>query len=166
MDMVTSNQLGKITNAQFEELQTQITQVILENKIQEILQKGELNKIEYSIEDSLPEGILAIKLRKKLMKLQFRKAMEKIITIESLIVFGNSRHFVQDIFCAVCRAYWEVGSSSRFLPENLHMDVDWLSFSRVWHPDLHMATDFTSRRTADTHTYLMKALHHWLPMAV
>ncbi|KAG9294647.1 hypothetical protein G9A89_008126 [Geosiphon pyriformis] len=26
MDMVTSNQLGKITNAQFEELQTQITQ--------------------------------------------------------------------------------------------------------------------------------------------
>ncbi|KAG9300996.1 hypothetical protein G9A89_018948 [Geosiphon pyriformis] len=27
MNMVTSNQLGKITNAQFEELQTQITQV-------------------------------------------------------------------------------------------------------------------------------------------
>ncbi|KAG9286398.1 hypothetical protein G9A89_014564 [Geosiphon pyriformis] len=43
MDMVTSNQLGKITNAQFEELQTQITQVILENKIQEILQEGELH---------------------------------------------------------------------------------------------------------------------------
>ncbi|KAG9301047.1 hypothetical protein G9A89_015783 [Geosiphon pyriformis] len=37
IDMVTSNQLGKITNAQFEELQTQITQVILENEIQEIL---------------------------------------------------------------------------------------------------------------------------------
>ncbi|KAG9295742.1 hypothetical protein G9A89_008970 [Geosiphon pyriformis] len=37
IDMVTSNQLGKITNAQFKELQTQITQVILENKIQEIL---------------------------------------------------------------------------------------------------------------------------------
>ncbi|KAG9284007.1 hypothetical protein G9A89_005336 [Geosiphon pyriformis] len=33
IDMVTSNQLGKITNAQFEELQTQITQVILENEI-------------------------------------------------------------------------------------------------------------------------------------
>ncbi|KAG9290274.1 hypothetical protein G9A89_022250 [Geosiphon pyriformis] len=42
--MVTSNQLGKITNAQFEELQTQITQVILKNKIQEILQKGELHE--------------------------------------------------------------------------------------------------------------------------
>ncbi|KAG9286280.1 hypothetical protein G9A89_014266 [Geosiphon pyriformis] len=43
MDMVTSNQLGKITNAQFEELQTQITQVILENEIQEILQERELH---------------------------------------------------------------------------------------------------------------------------
>ncbi|KAG9285785.1 hypothetical protein G9A89_013210 [Geosiphon pyriformis] len=43
MDMVTSNQLGKIINAQFEELQTQITQVILENKIQKILQEGELH---------------------------------------------------------------------------------------------------------------------------
>ncbi|KAG9304437.1 hypothetical protein G9A89_019999 [Geosiphon pyriformis] len=37
MDTVTSNQLEKITNAQFEELQTQITQVILKNEIQEIL---------------------------------------------------------------------------------------------------------------------------------
>ncbi|KAG9295578.1 hypothetical protein G9A89_003881 [Geosiphon pyriformis] len=42
MDMVTSNQLEKITNDQFEELQTQITQVILKNKIQEILQEEEL----------------------------------------------------------------------------------------------------------------------------
>ncbi|KAG9286517.1 hypothetical protein G9A89_014683 [Geosiphon pyriformis] len=41
MDMVTSNQLGKITNAQFKKLQTQITQVILENEIQEILQEEE-----------------------------------------------------------------------------------------------------------------------------
>ncbi|KAG9291985.1 hypothetical protein G9A89_017884 [Geosiphon pyriformis] len=47
MDMVTSNQLGKITNAQFEELQTQITQVILENEIQEILQEGELQELDF-----------------------------------------------------------------------------------------------------------------------
>ncbi|KAG9288286.1 hypothetical protein G9A89_021317 [Geosiphon pyriformis] len=47
MDIVTNNQLGKITNAQFEELQTQITQVILENKIQEILQEGELNELDF-----------------------------------------------------------------------------------------------------------------------
>ncbi|KAG9284832.1 hypothetical protein G9A89_003755 [Geosiphon pyriformis] len=47
MDMVTSNQLRKITNAQFEEVQTQITQVILENKIQEILQEGELHELDF-----------------------------------------------------------------------------------------------------------------------
>ncbi|KAG9295666.1 hypothetical protein G9A89_002984 [Geosiphon pyriformis] len=47
MDMVTSNQLEKITNAQFEELQTQITQVILENEIQEILQEGKLHELDF-----------------------------------------------------------------------------------------------------------------------
>ncbi|KAG9289967.1 hypothetical protein G9A89_010273 [Geosiphon pyriformis] len=48
MDTVTSNQLEKITNAQFEELQTQITQVILENEIQKILQKRELTKLDFN----------------------------------------------------------------------------------------------------------------------
>ncbi|KAG9296699.1 hypothetical protein G9A89_001331 [Geosiphon pyriformis] len=47
IDMITSNQLGKITNAQFEELQTQITQVIFENEIQKILQEGELNELDF-----------------------------------------------------------------------------------------------------------------------
>ncbi|KAG9287271.1 hypothetical protein G9A89_008901 [Geosiphon pyriformis] len=47
MDMVISNQLGKITNAQFKELQTQIIQIILENKVQEILQEEELNELDF-----------------------------------------------------------------------------------------------------------------------
>ncbi|KAG9302019.1 hypothetical protein G9A89_021063 [Geosiphon pyriformis] len=47
MDMVTSNQLGKITNAQFEELQTQITQVILKNEIQKILQEEKLHELDF-----------------------------------------------------------------------------------------------------------------------
>ncbi|KAG9299563.1 hypothetical protein G9A89_020734 [Geosiphon pyriformis] len=46
-DMVTSNQLEKITNTQFEKLQTQITQVILENEIQEILQEEELAELDF-----------------------------------------------------------------------------------------------------------------------
>ncbi|KAG9288469.1 hypothetical protein G9A89_015675 [Geosiphon pyriformis] len=36
----------------------------------------------------------------------------------------------------------------------------------VWHPDSHIAGGFTSRHTADTCTYFMKALHHQLPVAV
>ncbi|KAG9302199.1 hypothetical protein G9A89_020633 [Geosiphon pyriformis] len=91
MDIVTSNQLEKITNAQFEELQTQITQVILKNEIQEILQEGELNEVEHSIEDSLPGEIPAIKLRKKLMKLQFREAIKKTIIIESLSIIQKTQ---------------------------------------------------------------------------
>ncbi|KAG9302981.1 hypothetical protein G9A89_022641 [Geosiphon pyriformis] len=70
MDRVTSNQLGKITNAQFEELQTQITQVILENKIQKILQEGELH-------DTTARLNPATMLRKKLGKL-----LENISTID------------------------------------------------------------------------------------
>ncbi|KAG9304397.1 hypothetical protein G9A89_019959 [Geosiphon pyriformis] len=68
---------------------------------------------------------------------------------DNSIVSGNSRHFARDIFHAVCQAHWEVSSSSEFLPKDLHLDVDWPSFSRVWHSDLHMATGFTNRRTAD-----------------
>ncbi|KAG9304607.1 hypothetical protein G9A89_020171 [Geosiphon pyriformis] len=41
-------------------------------------------RIEHLIEDSLPGGIPAIKLRKKLTKLQFQEPMNKTITIESL----------------------------------------------------------------------------------
>ncbi|KAG9295502.1 hypothetical protein G9A89_013531 [Geosiphon pyriformis] len=47
MDMVISNQLEKITNAQFEKLQIQITQVILENEIQEIFQEGKLHELDF-----------------------------------------------------------------------------------------------------------------------
>ncbi|KAG9298623.1 hypothetical protein G9A89_012691 [Geosiphon pyriformis] len=75
------------------------------------------------------------------------------------IISGNSRHFVRDIFYAV-------SSSSGFLPGDLHLDVDWPGSFRVWHSDSHMATGFTSRRTANIHTYLIKALHRQLSMAV
>ncbi|KAG9286454.1 hypothetical protein G9A89_014620 [Geosiphon pyriformis] len=73
---------------------------------------------------------------------------------------------VSDVYHAVCHVRWEVSSSSGFLASSLRSDVDWLSSSRVWHSDLNMATGFTSRLTADTRTYLMKALHHRLPVAV
>ncbi|KAG9306343.1 hypothetical protein G9A89_018226 [Geosiphon pyriformis] len=65
---------------------------------------------------------------------------EQFLLVDGGIVSGNSRHFVRDVFCAV-------GSGSRFLAGDLYSDVDWLISSRVWHPDLHMATGFTSRHT-------------------
>ncbi|KAG9306178.1 hypothetical protein G9A89_016082 [Geosiphon pyriformis] len=47
MDTVTSNQLEKMTNAQFKELQTKITQVILKKEVQEIIQEGKLKKLDF-----------------------------------------------------------------------------------------------------------------------
>ncbi|KAG9307233.1 hypothetical protein G9A89_017061 [Geosiphon pyriformis] len=82
------------------------------------------------------------------------------------IVFGNSRHFIHDTFYAMCRAHWEVGSGSKFLPVDLCADVNWSHSSLVWHPDLHMATGFTSNISANVHSYFMKTLHYQLPVAV
>ncbi|KAG9294441.1 hypothetical protein G9A89_001946 [Geosiphon pyriformis] len=42
LDSIMVNQMKKITNAQFEELQNRITQIILEKEVQEILKKKEL----------------------------------------------------------------------------------------------------------------------------
>ncbi|KAG9299198.1 hypothetical protein G9A89_013846 [Geosiphon pyriformis] len=42
MDSITVNQIKKINNTQFEELQNKITQVILEKEVQEILKDREL----------------------------------------------------------------------------------------------------------------------------
>ncbi|KAG9289296.1 hypothetical protein G9A89_007857, partial [Geosiphon pyriformis] len=42
MDTITVNQMGKITNTQFEELQNKIEQVILKKKVQKLLKNREL----------------------------------------------------------------------------------------------------------------------------
>ncbi|KAG9288571.1 hypothetical protein G9A89_008443 [Geosiphon pyriformis] len=58
----------------------------------------------------------------------------------------------------------KVGSDSRFLASGLLSKVDWLRSSLVWQPDLHMSAGFTSRLSANTCTYFMKALHYQLPV--
>ncbi|KAG9286003.1 hypothetical protein G9A89_022679 [Geosiphon pyriformis] len=42
LDFITINQMGKMTNTQFEELQNQITQIILKREVQKILNDKEL----------------------------------------------------------------------------------------------------------------------------
>ncbi|KAG9286351.1 hypothetical protein G9A89_014517 [Geosiphon pyriformis] len=42
IDTVTVNQMRKLINAQFEELQNKITQIILGKEVQELLKNGEL----------------------------------------------------------------------------------------------------------------------------
>ncbi|KAG9305299.1 hypothetical protein G9A89_007794, partial [Geosiphon pyriformis] len=82
------------------------------------------------------------------------------------IVFGNSRHFVHDVFQLVHCVGWEVDSGFRVILCNLRSDVDWFRSSLVWHPNSHLAAGFTSKHTADCRTYFMKALYHQFPVAV
>ncbi|KAG9305426.1 hypothetical protein G9A89_021144 [Geosiphon pyriformis] len=81
-------------------------------------------------------------------------------------VSENSRHFVCDIFHCIHCVQWEIGSSSKVLVTSLHGDVDWYRSFLVWHPDMHMATGFTDKCSANARTYFIKALHHRLPVAV
>ncbi|KAG9306535.1 hypothetical protein G9A89_004732 [Geosiphon pyriformis] len=82
------------------------------------------------------------------------------------IISGNSRHFVHDVYHFVCHVHWKVGFGSKFLSHGLLYEIDWHYSSLVWHPDLHMATSYTSKALANVHTYFMKALHCWLPVTV
>ncbi|KAG9284411.1 hypothetical protein G9A89_023668 [Geosiphon pyriformis] len=82
------------------------------------------------------------------------------------IVSGNFRHFVCDIYCSVCHTCWEISSGSKFLAGSLLLEVDWCCSLLVWHSDLNMTTSFTSKFSADACTYFIKALHHWLLVAV
>ncbi|KAG9305285.1 hypothetical protein G9A89_007780 [Geosiphon pyriformis] len=85
---------------------------------------------------------------------------------EGLAVSGNTHHFVRNVFRSVCRACWEAGPGHSIISRVLVGDVNWVSTSRVWHPNLHMLTGFTSRKSAALHAYIMKAVHHRLPIAV
>ncbi|KAG9285424.1 hypothetical protein G9A89_010899 [Geosiphon pyriformis] len=91
---------------------------------------------------------------------------EHFLVVNSVIVSGNSRHFVCNVYQSVCCAHWEIGSSSKFLSHSLLSEIDWHWSLLMWHPNLHMTTDYTSKALANMHTYFMKALHCRLPVAV
>ncbi|KAG9289030.1 hypothetical protein G9A89_015579 [Geosiphon pyriformis] len=57
---------------------------------------------------------------------------EYFLLADGGIVFGNFRHFVYDVFCAVCYACWKVSSGSGFLDSDLCSDVNWLCFSKLY----------------------------------
>ncbi|KAG9287615.1 hypothetical protein G9A89_019676 [Geosiphon pyriformis] len=89
---------------------------------------------------------------------------EHFLMADGGVVSGNARHFICDIYRSICRTHWEVGSGFEILVGCLFSEVDWLHSSLVWHPDLHMATGFTSKSSANVRTYFIKALHYWLPI--
>ncbi|KAG9293190.1 hypothetical protein G9A89_010527 [Geosiphon pyriformis] len=83
-----------------------------------------------------------------------------------MVVSGNSRHFVHDVFQSVHQAHWEVGVGLHVVDDSLCADINWSKSSMVWHPNSHLASSFTSMYMAGCRIYFIKALYHQLSVAV
>ncbi|KAG9296097.1 hypothetical protein G9A89_011949 [Geosiphon pyriformis] len=64
---------------------------------------------------------------------------EHFLLADGGVVSDNFKHFVCDVFRAVCHAHWKVGSGFGFLDGGLCSDIDWLCSSRALHCQLPMA---------------------------
>ncbi|KAG9298388.1 hypothetical protein G9A89_005248 [Geosiphon pyriformis] len=91
---------------------------------------------------------------------------EHFLVAEGVTVSGNARHFVRNIFQLICRARWEAGPGCDVVPDTIIGCIDWVVMAKVWHPDSHMLAGFTSRASLTLRTYVMKAVHRRLPVAV
>ncbi|KAG9299259.1 hypothetical protein G9A89_013907 [Geosiphon pyriformis] len=91
---------------------------------------------------------------------------ECFLVADDTVVSGNAHHFVKDVFRSICHACWEAGLSWDVVSADMLGDFDWAASAKVWHLDSHMLAGFTSYKSADLCTYLMKALHKRLPMVV
>ncbi|KAG9303124.1 hypothetical protein G9A89_005082 [Geosiphon pyriformis] len=81
------------------------------------------------------------------------RIQECFLVADDTVVLGNVCHF-------------EAGLSWDVVSADMLGDFDWAASAKVWHPDSHMLAGFTSRKLANLRTYLMKALHKRLPVAV
>ncbi|KAG9294215.1 hypothetical protein G9A89_021574 [Geosiphon pyriformis] len=88
------------------------------------------------------------------------------LVVESTAVSGNARHFVRDIFQSICHAHWKAGPGYDVIPDALIGCINWVVMTKVWHPNSHMLAGFTSHKSLTLCTYLIKAVHRRLPVAV
>ncbi|KAG9297812.1 hypothetical protein G9A89_000117 [Geosiphon pyriformis] len=91
---------------------------------------------------------------------------EQFLVAEGTAVSGNTHHFVCNIYHLICHACWEAGPDYDVIPSVMLKEVDWVVTVNVWHPNSHMLFGFTNRKSANLHTYLMKAVHRQLPVVV
>ncbi|KAG9291472.1 hypothetical protein G9A89_021891 [Geosiphon pyriformis] len=66
---------------------------------------------------------------------------EHFLVADDTVVLGNAHHFVRDVFRSICYACWEAGPGRNVVSANIC-------------------------KSANLHTYLMKALHKRLPVVV
>ncbi|KAG9293940.1 hypothetical protein G9A89_019278 [Geosiphon pyriformis] len=89
-------------------------------------------------------------------------ALECVLNSSSVCLFSDSQAALNFIH-HIC---WELGSGIKIVNSRLLLNVDWFRLSLVWHLDSHITTGFTSRHSAGSHSYFMKALHYRLPIAI
>ncbi|KAG9291585.1 hypothetical protein G9A89_022004 [Geosiphon pyriformis] len=91
---------------------------------------------------------------------------KRFMVAKSIAVSSNACHFVRNIFWLICHTHWEAGPGYDVIPDALIGCIDWVVMAKVWHLDSHMLTGFTSHKSLTLHTYLMKAVHRRLLVAV
>ncbi|KAG9300015.1 hypothetical protein G9A89_009743 [Geosiphon pyriformis] len=91
---------------------------------------------------------------------------EHFLVAEGIAVSGNACHFVRNIFRSICCARWEAGPGCDVVPDVMIGCIDWVVMAKVWHSDSHMLAEFTSHTSSTLRTYVIKAVHRRLPVAV
>ncbi|KAG9304139.1 hypothetical protein G9A89_019701 [Geosiphon pyriformis] len=91
---------------------------------------------------------------------------EHFLVAEGTAVSGNARHFVRDIFRSICYVHWKAGPGYDVIPDALIGCINWVVTAKVWHSDSYMLAGFTNYKFSMLHTYLMKAVHRRLLVAV
>ncbi|KAG9303178.1 hypothetical protein G9A89_001794 [Geosiphon pyriformis] len=91
---------------------------------------------------------------------------KRFLVAEGFAVFGNIRHFVQDLYQSICHTCWEAGLSFDIVLDVIIRKIDWKTTAAVWHSDSHMLFGFTSRKSANLCTYLIKAVYRQLLIAI
>ncbi|KAG9287392.1 hypothetical protein G9A89_023764 [Geosiphon pyriformis] len=88
------------------------------------------------------------------------------LVAKGVVVSGNARHFVRNIFRSIRCACWEAGPGCDVVLDAMIGCIDWVVMAKVWHPDSHMLAGFTSRAFSSLRTYVIKAVHRRLPVAI
>ncbi|KAG9306888.1 hypothetical protein G9A89_002557 [Geosiphon pyriformis] len=87
------------------------------------------------------------------------KIWERFLVAEKTVISGNVGHFARDFYQLICCAHWKAGLGFNIVPNFMIKEIDWNATVAIWHSDSHMLSGFTSRKSANLHTYLIKAVY-------
>ncbi|KAG9297782.1 hypothetical protein G9A89_011297 [Geosiphon pyriformis] len=94
------------------------------------------------------------------------RVQERFLKADSMVLSGNACYFARDLHKSVCRARWEAGSGCDVILGKLVGCVNWVATLKVWHFDSYMLAGFTSQKSSGLQSYLMKAVHRRLSVAI